>query len=630
FEKKRLQSKMKLLGVLSPAKNSTVSLDLLNLYIVNQISCKKEMSENVRKPIHVNMNRDIKMPLRRHDLELPASPHYIPSKLCLDETENNIHCQRPGSKEELDSVQSSQVMDSYSIFKPEFSRTENCSFCSPSFSAELSSDRHIPKQNFTPQIVLSSPWKVAYEKKQNEQPSNVKYSDSLVSKLNESQDALCPSYKTAQFGTLFERLNSPGNRNFLTERPSIIMDEDFGSMDRRKESGFVTEKQSVQHNWGENRNCHEDVNQSIPSPLSENCDSFVSQNMINLLNIDQQRIKKTFDKCGCDDIGDTCAVPSFGKNHSTDGIIRNIFTVPELTFSNSTFNKTSYHEKCQPNKNYQKKYNNNERNHCSMSFEKHCYPACSEKKGNFENYYQKKIPQKNIQKYPVNQMDNNIPLEELYSKQSRDFGVGENLMEKGGMCSLKGKPGSTKKIYLDSSLSSQSTNYSPRQTDSCFSSSPEMPSEDETEVLQQTEDSNRRQFIQTKETTNNFYLNSMLKLPGDMIVKNNAKIDKQNENSNEFSRESNREQFSQSQCNSTQILQNKTNNNCILLAARSDAWVQTESERVTEEKLDAAIQCDIISKCACRSDMSSICNVERCSGNIKADTTGGQEILKNK
>nr|XP_044631025.1 uncharacterized protein C12orf40 homolog [Equus asinus] len=46
FEKKRLKSKMKLWGVLSPVKNSDVSLDLLNLYMVNQISCQK------KKPVY--------------------------------------------------------------------------------------------------------------------------------------------------------------------------------------------------------------------------------------------------------------------------------------------------------------------------------------------------------------------------------------------------------------------------------------------------------------------------------------------------------------------------------------------------------------------------------------------------
>uniref|UniRef100_A0A8C8Z4S6 Regulator of DNA class I crossover intermediates 1 n=1 Tax=Prolemur simus TaxID=1328070 RepID=A0A8C8Z4S6_PROSS len=629
FEKNRLKLKKELLGVSSPVKNSTVSLDLLNLYMVNQISCKKKTHETVRKPVHVNMNRDIKMPLRNYDLELPMSPNCVPSKLCLDDTENNINCQRVGSKDELGPVQS-QVMDSYSMFEPQFSRVENCSFTPPSFAAELSSSssRHIPKLNLTPRIGPSAQ-RVAYEKKQNEQ-LNVNCSDSLVSKLSESQDIFSPSYKTAQFGTLFERLNSPGNRNFLTKRPGIIRGEDCGSMGERRLMDFITEQQSVQHIWEEDgkevSNFFDGVNQPTPGLLSENCDSFISQNMINLLNIDQERMKKTFDECGYDSMRDICVATGSIKNQSADTLIRNSFTVPEFTFSNSTFNNISYPEKCQPTKNYQKEYSNNERSDLSTSFEKDYYPRGSVKEGKLENDYQEKTLQKNIQKHPVSSMGN-IPLEELHSKQSWDFGLGEVLMEEGGTCSLKGRPTSTKKMCLDTSQSSQSTSYSPRTTDSCFSSSSEMVSEDEDQISQQIEDSNRIS-IETKETTNNFHLERTAKLSSDTVVKNNAKMHKQNENFHQFSMKNNTDQFPQSEYNSAHILQNKTSNNCILQVARCDVGVQTESELAMEKKLDAAVQCNIVSKCACSSD-TSLCNNESCSENIKADTTGGQEILKN-
>ncbi|XP_007941375.2 uncharacterized protein C12orf40 homolog [Orycteropus afer afer] len=615
FEKKKLKSKMELLEVLSPAKNSTVSLDLLNLYIVNQISCKKKTSETVRKPIHVNMNRDIKMPLRKHDVELTMSPNCVPSKLCIDDTDdNNIHYQRLGSKEELGSVQS-QVMDSCSVFEPRVNRTENYRFSSPSFSAKLSSNSYIPKQNFAPQII-PSPWKITYERKQNEQ--NI--IDSIV---------IENSFK--HFMVVGNKCNSfPGNGNPLTERPAIIMSEDCGSMNERRESDFITEKQIVQPLWGESRrailNCFEDVNQPIPNILSENCDSLIGQNMINLLNFDQQRIKENNDEYSFDTMGNICAITSSNKNCSTDRCIRSIFTVPELTFINSALNKTNFPEKFQPKKNYKKEYNNNERNNFSTSSEKYCYLASSEKTGKYENSYQEKIPLKKMQKYPVNNMGN-IPLEELQCEQSWDIGFGEVLMEERGTCSLKDRPTSTKKIYFDSSQSTQST-YSPRQTDSCFSSSSEMPSEDEDQVLQQHEESKRR-FIKTKERNNNVYINRMSRLPDDKIVKNTAKIHKQNENSHQFLMKNNRIQFPQSQCNSAYIFQNKTNSNYLLQFAKCDAWVQTESEYALEEKLDAAIQCEIISKCKCRSDMSSLCSVESCSKNIKADTTGGQDILEN-
>nr|XP_019591923.1 PREDICTED: uncharacterized protein C12orf40 homolog isoform X1 [Rhinolophus sinicus] len=617
---------MKLLGVLSPVKNSTVSLDLLNLYVVNQISCQKKTPETVRKPIHVNMKRDIKMSLRKHDLELPMSPPCVPSNLCIDDIENNIHYQRLGSKEDLGPVQSSQVVDACGMFEPQFNRTENCTFTPLSFSAELSSNGHITKQNFIPRIV-PSPQKVSYEK-QNEQISNVNYSNSLISKLNESQDALSPSYKTAQFGT-FDRLNSPGNRNFLTGRPAMVMSEDCENMDERRQLDFITENQSVGHIWGENRkevsNFLEDVNQPTSSLLPEKVDYFINENMINLLSIDQQRIKKTFDRCGCESMGDICAVTSSDKNHPIGRCIRSIFTDPELTFSNSNFNKTSYPEKCYPNKNYLKEYNGSERYNLSTKFED-CYPASSEKKGKFESDYQDNTPQKEIQKYPVNHVGT-VPLEELHYKQSWNFGLGENLTEEGGTCSLKGTPTSTRKICqynnLYSSQSSQCTSYSPRPTDSCFSSSSEMLSEDE----EQIEDSSRRSI--KPETTNNLYSERMAKLPRDRIIKDNAKIPQQNENFPQFSMKNNTDQLAQPQCNSMHVLQNTTSNNYILQVVRCDAWVQTENEPVMEKKLDAAIQCNIISKCKCRSDVSFLCNAERYSENIKADTTGGQEILKN-
>uniref|UniRef100_A0A8C8Y5R7 Regulator of DNA class I crossover intermediates 1 n=1 Tax=Panthera leo TaxID=9689 RepID=A0A8C8Y5R7_PANLE len=625
FEKKRLKSKMKLLGVLSPVKNSTVSLDLLNLYMVNHISCQKKTPETVRKPTHVNMHRDIKMPLRKHDLELPMSPHYIPSKLCIDDVENNMYYQRLGNKKELAPVQS-QVMDSERMFEPQFNRIENCSFTPPSFAAELSSNRNITKQNFIPRTA-PSPQKVAYEKKQDEQLIKVNYSNSLVSKLNENQDALSPSYKTAQFGSLFERLNSPRNRNFLPGRPVRVMGEDCGSMNEQRQTDFITEKQSVQPIWRENRrevsNFLEDMNQPTASLISENCNSFISENVINLLNADQQRIKKTFDKCGYDSMGDNCANTSSDKNHSAGQCIRSIFTDPELTFSCSTFNETHYPERCQPNKKYQKEYNNNERNTFTISFKKDCCIASSENKGKFESDCQEKTPQNEIQKHPVNYMGN-ISLEGLHSNPSWDLGFGEIPMEEVGTCSLKDRP-TSKKIYLDSSQSSQSTSYSPRPTDSCFSSSSEMLSEEEDKISQHVEESNRR-AIRTRQITSNFYPERMPKPPCDGIIKNNAKIHEQNENLHHLSMKDNTDRFPQSQCNSAHNSQNITSNNCILQVARCDAWVQTDSEPVMEKKLDAAIQCDIIS-CKCRSNV--LCNVERCSENIKADTTGGQEILKN-
>lgn len=120
------------------------------------------------------------------------------------------------------------------------------------------------------------------------------------------------------------------------------------------------------------------MNQQTSSLLSDNYDSFISENMINLLNVDQQKIKETFDEY---DYDNTCAVVDSDKNHFTDSHIKSIFTDPELGFSKSTFKISSCSEKYQPNKICQKEYKNNEKNNFSTSFEKDFYSASSNKKG---------------------------------------------------------------------------------------------------------------------------------------------------------------------------------------------------------------------------------------------------------
>ncbi|XP_063110623.1 regulator of DNA class I crossover intermediates 1 [Cavia porcellus] len=626
FERNKLKSKMKLLGVLSPVKNSTVSLDLLNLHIVNQISCKKKTPEAVKKPVHVNMNRDIKMPLRQYELELPVSPPRLPSKLCLDDTENNTHCQKLGNKEGCGPVQSSKIKDSYSMFEPHFIRTKNCSFAPPIFSTELSSDRHIPKQNFTPTVV-PSPLKVAFEKKQNDQLNNVNCSDSLVSKLSECQDGLSSSYEAAKCGILFEQLNNPGNGSFLTRRPGIPLGEDWKSMNERQ-SDFVFEKQAAQRIWGQSweeiSNFFEDVNQATHSILSENCGSYVDQNMINLLSIDQQMMQKTFDKCIYDNLGNTCLVTNFGENQPTDGCVRSIFTVPESTFTDPAFNKTSCPEKYQPNKKYQREHNSNEI-HDLRIFLEDSYPASYEKQGKHNDYHEK-MPQKNNQENPVNSVCKS-PLEGIHANQLGDFGLGEVMMEK-GTCSLKGRPAFKRICHdLESSQGSQCSSYSPRPTESCFSSSSEMLSEDEDQILQQTEDSSKMS-TKTTETSNNFYLENKVELPDNKIVNKNAKFHKQNEKFHQYSVKNSAVKFPQSQCNLAHA-ENKTSN-CIMQVVKCDTGVQTETASVMQEKLDAAIQCDILSECACGRDLSSLGSGERCTQSIMSDTTGGQDILTNR
>ncbi|XP_021512960.1 uncharacterized protein C12orf40 homolog [Meriones unguiculatus] len=624
FERNKLKSKMKLLGVFSPVKNPTVSLDLLNLYMVNQISSKKKTPESMKRPTHVNMNRDLKMPLRKHDLELPMSPHCVPSNLCIDDMENNVPYQRLCSKKETGPVQPSQNMNSYRMFN----KTEDYSYIPPSFQAELPSNRHSPSQNCTPRIV-PNPWKSAYKENHSKQFNNGEFSDSLSSKLNKHQNVFSSSQKTAEFGASYERINSPETGDFLIKNP-VVTDEDHGSLYERRQPDFAIEKTSVQQIWENNgkelSSFLDDVIHPTQSHLPDNHNSFVSHNMINLLSTDQPGRRAAFNSCGCDSLSYTHAV-SADESFSSGGFIKE--TVPHATFQNLPFN-TSYIETWQPNKPYQEY--NDEINEF-RSFEKDCYTASCGRKGKIGSDDQLKALQRNDRKYPVYSMGD-IPLKELHRKQSCDFDRNEIPMEGRGMCSLQGESMSTETIYLESSQSSQSASYSPRLTESTFSSSSDLVSEDEDQIQQHTEYSNKK-FVQT---TNNYHPEKMEDHLGDVTVKDNAKIHTQNDNFYQSSEKNNTDAFPESQCKSEHTSQNRPNGTCMLQSGRCDSGVQTDWEPTSMvlETADVAIECTLISQCSCKDspighvkEVSSLHEAGSCSEDLTADTTGGQETLTN-
>uniref|UniRef100_A0A8C6HDY3 Regulator of DNA class I crossover intermediates 1 n=1 Tax=Mus spicilegus TaxID=10103 RepID=A0A8C6HDY3_MUSSI len=622
FERNKLKSKLKLLGVVSPVKKPSVSLDLLNLYVVNQISSMKENSETMKRPTHVNMTRDLKVPLRKHDLELPMSPHCVPSKLCIDDMEDSVPYQRIYSKEETGPVQSSQDMKSYRMFN----ETGNCSYIPPSFPEELRSNRHIRSQHSTPRIG-PSPQQFVYENPHSGQFSNGKFPESLFSKLNKYQHVFSSSQTTAEFEAPYKRTNSSETGDFLTKRP-MIMGEDCRSLYERRQPDFAMEKPLVQQIYANNgeefSNFLEDVFHPTQRHLPDNHKSFVSHSMIDLLSKDQPGRRATFTKCGYDSLSDTHVVSS-DESHSSSGLIHGEFTVPQATSPNLPFN-TSYTETCQPNRPCQE-YNSNEINEFRRSFEKDCYSIGCGRKGKIESDKQLKALQRNAREHPVYTMAD-VPLEELHCKQSCDFDQNEIPMERRGMCPLKGRPMSSEKIYLESSQSSQSASYSPRPTESTFSSSTDLISEDEDQIQQQTEDSNKK----ATETTDNCCLEKMENHFDDITVKDDATAHKQNHKFLQSSEKNNADAFPESQCNSEHTLQNKSTDNCVLQAGRCDVGVQTEEAPLVGNTADVAVQCTIITRCSCmsspvliREKESSHPEAGSCTEDRTADTTGGQE-----
>ncbi|XP_075713366.1 regulator of DNA class I crossover intermediates 1 isoform X2 [Rhinoderma darwinii] len=84
FEKKKMKSKMKLLESSCPQKAS-LSLDLLNLHVINKIAEKKERSKHTQ---HVDMCKRMEtFSDLKSNVQLPMSPITVPSKICLDDSE---------------------------------------------------------------------------------------------------------------------------------------------------------------------------------------------------------------------------------------------------------------------------------------------------------------------------------------------------------------------------------------------------------------------------------------------------------------------------------------------------------------------------------------------------------------
>ncbi|XP_062338577.1 uncharacterized protein LOC134037367 isoform X3 [Osmerus eperlanus] len=85
FEKKKMQRKTKIPLPTSPKGTGSGSVDLVTLFIVNQIASKKENSE-LPKITHLNDNRGCVGLIKGEPLELPMSP-CSPSRLSLVESQ---------------------------------------------------------------------------------------------------------------------------------------------------------------------------------------------------------------------------------------------------------------------------------------------------------------------------------------------------------------------------------------------------------------------------------------------------------------------------------------------------------------------------------------------------------------
>ncbi|XP_072189171.1 regulator of DNA class I crossover intermediates 1 isoform X2 [Excalfactoria chinensis] len=181
-------------------------------------------------------------------------------------------------------------------------------------------------------------------------------------------------------------------------------------------------------------------------------------------------------------------------------------------------------------------------------------------------------------------------LEELAKAQQKEYnyGVSSNLHRM--------------KQDADSPLSSPSPSYSPRQTESCFSSSPDMSEEEDAARKKKHADKQRLQtdsanLIPASTSTEPIrasHNGAVPSLPCSSLAMEGAGH-LQQKNSISRSREEQKELAAPCEGSSLRQAHKRTQDT---QSARCDVWVQTESSGPQAEKVDAATQCDLMRVCS--------------------------------
>ncbi|XP_068787316.1 regulator of DNA class I crossover intermediates 1 [Struthio camelus] len=391
FEKKKLKSKMKLLGVSSSPKSSAVSLDLLNLYVVNQISTKKDNAESVKKPVHIDMTGGIKIPLRRHNIELPMSPprtQYHPSN--LDDIQNRLQ---------------KRVLDSRR--------------------------QHLSE-------------KVKYQ----HNAGNTSDQDPWISKTP-SQCIFRKSDTVLQ--ELFNPLNRPDYLNSASPNPVMMTSKESESSERINEPIFGVVKETAELiPTQDEHDCSflamfEDDSQPVHNNLSSHFNPFVNQSSTANFFIDPDDRNQMTNRSFTYDTREVHPAVS-AKRCSVDRHLKGIFTAPEqVLFKSNSTSSASYKE---PPKTYLQ--DNHKRQYYFIPSENKEKPAKLEQnvleafthhhgqqinlKENAQNHSRKKSDSSNVKESAWRQ-DQLFGFEEFETAQEKEckFGVSSNLheMEKG-------------------------------------------------------------------------------------------------------------------------------------------------------------------------------------------------------
>ncbi|XP_017667070.1 PREDICTED: uncharacterized protein C12orf40 homolog isoform X6 [Lepidothrix coronata] len=403
FEKKKLKSKMKLLEVSSP-KSSAVSLDLLNLYVVNQISTKKDNTENVRKPVHVDIIEDVKKLPGRHNLELPTSPLHTQHKSNLDDLQNRLQ---------------KQVLDSRRQHLSEKVKYQHNGF-------QSSSCTQLPEEKFNTNL-MGDIWEQTYEEKLQKQPGNIPNQDSW----NTKPPSQCIFRKS---DTVLQELFEPFHRldpmNSARKNPVIMTSNESENCEGIKAPLFDFVKEAAELKAPQvGSGCSflalfEDESQPIyNNPSTKHFNLFVNQSSTDIFFIHSDVRNQMTDRNY--PYNTRKAYPAINKKKSSvDRHLEGIFTTPELVFLKSNNDSSaSYKETSGLHKTNLQNFN--EGQHYFIPCEKKEKHANLEKIETFAYHHDQQINLKeNVQNYSRKKRDDES-MKETAWRQNQLFGFEE-------------------------------------------------------------------------------------------------------------------------------------------------------------------------------------------------------------
>nr|XP_028602691.1 uncharacterized protein C12orf40 homolog [Podarcis muralis] len=561
FEKEKLKSKMKLLGI-SPLKSSAVSLDLLNLCVVNQISTKKDCSENVRKAVHVDINRGVKFPLRRHNVELPESPQCRQSKPYQDDTEHRIQ---------------QEVLENRRKYLSE-------------------------KQNIQSQCLHSS------------QPANTMCEEPWFSKAACRQRNFSnPDVDTAS-GLYFQQLNSPDYSNPLGKSPKVSDDTNFRSH-RNEEPLFGFVNNILEATAGESSRpiaaFFEEEKQQFPTaPSSDSSHSFGNKSIIDQLFTDSANANEISRMPSPYDMEEMHQMSSCAHRCPAERDLRGIFTAPEqILFPNSqSLNACTQESINQP------------RDYCIQEQKPVMFSEQQENAKNFGNTVGFESQKRNIK--VADSMQNRLEKSrkagwaEHNLSNLQIFGLEQEACSYYDQHSKHGKQKDE-----ESQLSNQSPSYSPNRTESYATTTSAESEEEEQDgrALSYFENSFARNDGNPLPVSGNQKLQcscQSMAMYSIFLDKKTTDIHPQAKPARPLKKDMLRRAQTHRSCE-------KKHAN---FKGQLNAWSQTETRAEEIEKSDAAVQCNIMQACSCNNVPSSVHSAEITTSASKVETTGGQNI----